>query len=71
MKNLNSLIYTTIKNDSELTSLTGATATDPRIYKRNIPSKVRITTPLPAFMVYYLSGTVHHSTWDKINAASK
>lgn len=71
MRELNALVYSTIKNDSEITSYTGAISTDPRIYKRNTPSKVRITTAYPAFMVYYLSGTVHHSSWDKINVASK
>ena len=57
MRELNKLIYDTVRSIPVFQSLTGATAQDPRIYKTREPVKHEISDAKPAFAVYYMMGS--------------
>lgn len=57
MRELNALIYNTIREDGHWKDLTGATATDPRIYKGRTPVKLTIDDSKQAYGVYYQMGS--------------
>lgn len=57
MRELNALIYNTIKSDGIYQDLTGATAQDPRIYRSRTPVKLPVSDTKKAFAVYYQMGS--------------
>lgn len=70
MRELNKLIYDTVRNNATFKSLTGATSQDPRIYKTREPVKHEISDTKPAFAVYYMMGSTSTLT-DLIHGAQK
>jgi hypothetical protein len=63
MRDLNKLIYNTIKGDATYVGLTGATASDPRIYKLRTPAKITVSTSYPAYSVYGVMGSAKPAVW--------
>lgn len=56
MREINQLIFNTIKDDPSFKADTGATASDPRIYKSRTPKKNPVTASKPAYAVYTFTG---------------
>ncbi len=69
MRELNKLIYETIKDDLTYKIETGSDSQDPRLYKSKTPIKVSVTGSKKAYGVYYKSGSIHNS--NNIHGASK
>jgi hypothetical protein len=59
---INALLYQTIKNYGPFVTKTGATVTDPRVYKRKAPIKLTISDDKSSFVVYYIMGSTDVST---------
>jgi hypothetical protein len=57
MKELNTLVYETIRDNSTFQSYTGATSPDPRIYYARTPVKHTVNSSKYSYAVFYLSGT--------------
>jgi hypothetical protein len=70
VRELNKLIFDTIKNNPTFQSLTGATPQDPRVYKTREPVKHEISDAKPAFAVYYMMGSTNVLS-DLIHGAQK
>jgi hypothetical protein len=68
---LNKLLYQTISGDATYQGYTGATATDPRIYKRKIPDRIKVSQTYQAFSVYRLMGTTKLAGSSKISVGQK
>ncbi|MFX1253964.1 MAG: hypothetical protein ACFFCZ_20295 [Promethearchaeota archaeon] len=60
-RELNQIVYSQIKSDNDWKSYTGATLDDPRIYKGRTPPHVTINDSMPAYGVYYVSGSIYNS----------
>jgi hypothetical protein len=69
MKEIRVLVFETIKDDSTFQNLTGATASDPRIFWQFTPQKVQVTDSRHTYAVYFRSGTI--STTDKVDVAGR
>lgn len=69
MKEIRVLVFETIKDDSTFKTLTGATASDPRIFWQFTPQRVNVTSSRHTYAVYYRSGTI--STTDKVDVAGR
>jgi hypothetical protein len=63
MREINQLIYNTIKGSSTYKTYTGATASDPRIYKQRTPAKLPISASKPAYAVYRFVGASKPPDW--------
>jgi hypothetical protein len=57
------LLYDTVRTNSEYKAATGATATDPRIYRSKRPAKTVLSSTKPAYSVYYHQGSVR-TPWE-------
>ena len=55
---IRALVFTVIRTNATYQTLTGATASDPRIFWQFTPQKVEINNSKPAYAVYYRSGTI-------------
>lgn len=69
MKEIRKLVYQIIRDDATFKILTGATASDPRIFWQFTPQKVNVTDSRHTYVVYFRSGTI--STTDKVNEAGR
>lgn len=58
MRELNQLLFETVKDDSTYQTKTGATSTDPRFYKDHPPVKNPITNTKTAYGVYRHQGAI-------------
>ena len=64
MRDLNKLIYTTIRVDPTYKTLTGATTSDPRIYKLRTPMKVLLNPDdVKAYSVYGMMRSSKAPSW--------
>jgi hypothetical protein len=57
LKELNSLVFTQIRDNGTFQSLTGSTSSDPRIYYARTPVKHAVNSTQDSYAVFYLSGT--------------
>lgn len=69
MRELNALIYSSLKDDSTIQTLVGYSITDPRVYKSKTPIKIQVTESKPAYIVYYKMGS--SKVYNKIELAQK
>jgi hypothetical protein len=63
MRDLNRLIYNTIRLDPQYITLTGATTQDPRIYKLYTPAHIEVSEEKPAYSVYGIMGSSKPPVW--------
>jgi hypothetical protein len=52
------LVFTVMRTDITYQGLTGATASDPRVFWQYTPLKIEISDLKPGYSVYYRSGTI-------------
>lgn len=57
MREMNQLIFGTIKNESTFSSMSGATSSDPRVYKTRTPVHVKVSDDQPAYVIYRFTGS--------------
>lgn len=69
MKEIRVLVYETIRDDATFKALTGAIASDPRIFWQFTPQKVQVTDSRHTYIVYFRAGTV--TTVDKVDVAGR
>lgn len=61
MSEIRALVFTVIRTDATFQALTGATASDPRIYWQFTPQKIQISASKPAYAIYYRTGTIRNT----------
>lgn len=64
MKEIRILLFTSVRDDAQFKTLTGATASDPRIFFEFTPQKVIVNDNKPAYAVYYRTGTIQARSID-------
>lgn len=63
MREINQLIYNTIKNNSSYRTYAGASVSDPRVYKQRTPAKIEVSQSKPAYIVYRFAGAMKPPDW--------